>query len=117
MATSGISADSSTSHRNSGVRDLGPSEPSEQADGHTQNAHLTLSQIDDDRAQRRVLGLEDHAVAVALKALDGRLPASLRLHHGDDDVVGLRAVLTVNEDEVAVADVSVDHALAPHPQR
>src|SRR5256712_8188052 len=65
-----------------------------------------------------MLLLEHDALALARKALDGRLAlAGLRLHERDHDVVGRRAVLPPYEHEVTVADVRLDHALAAHAQR
>ena len=66
-----------------------------------------------------MLGLEHDARAVAEESLHGRLAftARLRLDQGNDDVVRLRRVLTVDQNEVAVADVRLDHRLAPDTKR
>src|SRR5688572_23959679 len=64
-----------------------------------------------------MLGLEHHAIAVALVALDGGFGVVARADHGHHDVVDLRALLTPDEHEVALADVRLDHAVAPHAQR
>ena len=58
-------------------------------------------------------GLQHDALAVAREALHG----GLVVHERSDDVTGLRRVLAPDEDEVAVHDVGVDHAVAAHAQR
>src|SRR5262245_58587904 len=79
---------------------------------------LHAARIDDDRSHRGVLRLEHDALAVAQEALDGGLAlARVTLEQCDDDVVGLGRVLSADQDQVAIADVRVDHALAAHAQR
>src|SRR6267142_2290828 len=95
------------------------SETSEQPDDLAENRDRASGWIDDDRRHRLILGLEHDARAVAHEALHRRLAlaARLRLDHRDDDVVRLRGVLPPDEHEIAVADMGLDHRLAPDAER
>src|SRR5687768_13608721 len=64
-----------------------------------------------------MLGLEHDTVTVALVALDGGFGVVAGADHSHYDVVDLRALLTADEDEIAVADVRIDHAVTAHTQR
>src|SRR5216117_2602292 len=95
------------------------SEAAYQSDDLAENPDLPLARVHHDGFHRPVLGLEHDAGAVPEIALHRRLGVAARfgLEQGDDDIVGLSRLLAPHQDEVAVADVRVDHALAPDTER
>src|SRR5712691_11915699 len=92
-------------------------EPSHDADDLTEYAHLVLAWVDHDWRHRGMFRFENDALAVAEKALDRRLGLVAGPDEGDDDIVGLRAFLPANDDEVTVTDVGVDHRIATDAKR
>src|SRR5260370_30099004 len=66
-----------------------------------------------DRLVSRVLGDQLDVAVAALEALDGGVPIDHRDH---DRAVG-RLLLRPHEDQIAVVDANVDHALAAHTEQ
>src|SRR5262245_31621875 len=95
------------------------SEPAKQADHLAENRDRAPGRIDHDGRHRLIFGLEHDARAVAQETLHRGLglAARLGLDHRDNDVVRLRRVLTPDQHEIAVADVSLDHRLAVQAAR
>src|SRR5437773_8678694 len=90
----------------------------DQSDDSPDDAHGLLPGVDDDGSERGILGFEDDARPVAQEALDrGLALPALGVDESDDDVVRLGAVLSPDQHEVAIANVSTDHAVAAHAQR
>ena len=67
-------------------------------------------------ARRQPRDWRQHAVGIGGEHRLG-LAARLRLDQRRDDVVRLSRVLASHEHEIAVADVRIDHRVAPHAER
>src|SRR5690606_1889941 len=92
----------------------GPPGSSEAPDDAAHDA-ADLHLVDVDRLHLRVGRLQPHAaVGLAVVALQGRFLVG---KDGDDDVAVARRALALDDDEVAVRDVVLDHRVAAHLQQ
>src|SRR5437016_36925 len=89
------------------------SETAEQSDHFAEDPYVALPWIHDERSHGGILRLEHDALAVTQVPLhrDFAFAGRVGRDHRDDDVVRMRAVLAPHDDEVAIADVRVDHAV------
>src|SRR5262245_6583467 len=81
-------------------------EPPDEPDHHALDLQLVLA--DEDRAHARVGGAQLDARAAAVVLLDGGVVAD----EGDDGLAVAGVALALDDDDVALADAVVDHAVA-----
>src|SRR5262245_54658132 len=82
-------------------------------DPHDHALHLDLRGVDEHRQHRRVGWLESHAAVVAIELLQGDVrPAD----ECNDHFAVLGRFPVLDDDEIAVADLLVDHRVAPDAQ-
>src|SRR6266545_67671 len=92
---------------------LGWLQTPDETDHLAQDAEVALIGPDHDGLHGRMLGPQHDQASFAAEAFD----RGFALQQGRDDVAGAGGVLLPHEDQVAVGDVGVDHAVATNTQR
>ena len=80
--------------------------------GHDDALDLDRLRGREQRLHGRVGGAQFDAIAVGVEALDGRIVAE----ESNDDIAAFRGTFLVDDNDVAVEDARLDHAVAAHAQ-